>query len=532
MIGQLIAQLRSAASYLAKRLPALAVFLAVIIGFQWTEEAYRSEFGAEPDEAAHYVTGLMVRDYIAAGCPGNPLKFANKFYEHYPKVALGHWPPGFYAAQAAWTLPFGASRTSILVFMALLTALLAWTTYLVIENLLDVRWAWLGGLLLLLLPQIHRYGGLVMMEIPMSLLTLWGALAYGRYLGTGGWKASLAYGLIASATILTKYAGLALAFVPLVGLVVCARWSWLKRFAFWLPAGVVFIICTPWVLATLKLASDGMAEQKPSLGFILEAAGYFIGKIEAATGIALLAFALVGIIVSFGVEREKRPQWAVLLGLMIGTYLLYLLVPAGLEARHMTPVLAPAIIFALLGMRSLATNLSQRGLKQTTACALTVAVGIAGFAIETFKLQPKGYRGYQAVAETLRTEAPEPKTVVLVSSDARGEGMFVSEVTLGEKRPDTVVKRASKLLASSTWNGGTYEAKANSASETVSLLNKEGVQFLVIDRTIPARLKVQHHELLENAVAVAGAQWQLVGKFPVTRAGEITPDGLEVYRLK
>lgn len=528
----LIAQLKAAASYLAQRLPALAVFLAIILAFQWQEEAYRSEFGAEPDEAAHYVTGLMVRDYIAAGCPGNPLKFANKFYEHYPKVALGHWPPGFYAAQAAWTLPFGPSRTSILVFMAVLTALLAWTTYLVIEKLLNARWAWLGGILLLLLPQIHQYGGLIMMEIPMSLLTLWGALAYARYLHTGGWKASLAYGLIASAAILTKYAGLALAFVPLLGLFLCARWAWLKRFSFWLPAGAVVVICVPWILATLKLASDGMMEEKPSLGFILKAAGYFLGKIEAATGIALLAFALVGVLVAVISQKEQRPLIASLIGLATGTYLLYLLVPAGLEARHMTPILAPAIIFALLGMKALSAQLAQRGLSSTTACALTVAVGVAGFGIETFRLKPKGYRGYEAIAQKLAAEAPEAKTIVLISSDARGEGMFVSEVALGEKRPDTIVKRASKLLAKSGWSGNSYEAKAKSAGETITLLQNESVQFLVIDRTIPPRLKVKHHELLENAAAAAGDKWLLLGKFPITRAGETTADGLEIYQLK
>ena len=33
--------------------------------------AYHAEFGSHPDEAAHYVTGLMVRDYLASGLPGN-----------------------------------------------------------------------------------------------------------------------------------------------------------------------------------------------------------------------------------------------------------------------------------------------------------------------------------------------------------------------------------------------------------------------------------------------------------------------------
>ena len=52
------------------------------------------------------MTGLMVRDYIAAGFPDSPFRFAENYYLHYPKVAIGHWPPVFYSIQAAWMLIF------------------------------------------------------------------------------------------------------------------------------------------------------------------------------------------------------------------------------------------------------------------------------------------------------------------------------------------------------------------------------------------------------------------------------------------
>src|SRR5262245_40822438 len=86
----------------------LLILLIPVVALQWLHQDYRCEFGSEPDEAGHYVTGLMVRDYVAAGCRGNPMHYGQEYYEHYPKVALGHWPPGFYLVQAAWTLPFGA----------------------------------------------------------------------------------------------------------------------------------------------------------------------------------------------------------------------------------------------------------------------------------------------------------------------------------------------------------------------------------------------------------------------------------------
>jgi hypothetical protein len=63
-------------------------------------------------------------------------------------------------------------------------------------------------------------------------------------------------------------------------------------------------------------------------------------------------------------------------------------------------------------------------------------------------------------------------------------------------------------------------------------MQTNAVQFIVIDRTVPARLKVEYHQLLEDTIAAAGDQWKLVGKYPITRAGETTPEGVEVYRLK
>ena len=73
----------------------------------WFAGAFQAEFGGYPDEPAHYVTGLMIHDYIAGWFPATPLRFAENYYLHYPKVAFGHWPPVFHFLQAIWMLLFG-----------------------------------------------------------------------------------------------------------------------------------------------------------------------------------------------------------------------------------------------------------------------------------------------------------------------------------------------------------------------------------------------------------------------------------------
>src|SRR5688500_17364628 len=102
---------------------AFLVLLLVVAAMQWAGGAYRAEFSGHPDEPAHYVTGLMIHDYIAAGFPSPPLRFAEDYYNHYPKVALGNWPPVFYVLQAGWALIFSPAKASILLLMAVLAAL-------------------------------------------------------------------------------------------------------------------------------------------------------------------------------------------------------------------------------------------------------------------------------------------------------------------------------------------------------------------------------------------------------------------------
>src|SRR5215831_17422898 len=72
--------LRSFALFLA--------LLAVVILLQWLGSAYSSEFSGA-DEPAHFITGLMIRDYVASGFPDSPVTYAEKFYVHYPRVAFG-----------------------------------------------------------------------------------------------------------------------------------------------------------------------------------------------------------------------------------------------------------------------------------------------------------------------------------------------------------------------------------------------------------------------------------------------------------
>src|SRR5215472_4676504 len=62
-----------------------AVLAALVVTLQITAGVYRSEVGGAPDEGGHFITGLMVHDYLVASDHRAPMRFAETYYLHYPR---------------------------------------------------------------------------------------------------------------------------------------------------------------------------------------------------------------------------------------------------------------------------------------------------------------------------------------------------------------------------------------------------------------------------------------------------------------
>src|SRR5947207_10152479 len=92
--------------------PAIAVIALALVTIQWAGGAWNAEFDGDPDESAQFVSGRMIWEYLTSFPRENPVAWAKQYYLHYPKVAIGHWPPGYHLAEAVWPLIFGSSRRS------------------------------------------------------------------------------------------------------------------------------------------------------------------------------------------------------------------------------------------------------------------------------------------------------------------------------------------------------------------------------------------------------------------------------------
>jgi hypothetical protein len=508
-----------------------ALFWVMAVGLQLTGRAFGNDFGSHSDEPGHYVTGLLVRDYLAGLDWGHPRAFAENYYRHYPKIALGHWPPFFYMVQAAWTIPFGPSRVSVLLLMAALTALLALAVYRSVRGEFGPVLAWTAGLLFVALPLVQIYTDMLMADILTGLLCFWAALSFGRFLDTAGWRSAAAFGVLASLAILTKGSGLLLGLMVPLAVVLGRRWRLMLRPAFWLPAGIVLLLCGPWTYLTRGMAHSGFVYPSPTLAFTVPALGFFSWSFVKITGVGLFALVALGVFVK--VVRPWRAgvegKWAACGALLLAVWLFHCVVPVGWEERYLIPAVPAALLFLAAGTAWLAARLPRRW-PADRRTALVAAAVVLVFIVETFTVPRRPFSGFGEVGREL-LGSPVRSGALLVSSDPRGEGAFIAAVAAGEPRPGHVVLRASKALGDSDWQGGGYTSFCRTPAEMMRRLEQLGVAVVVLDTSAPPTADLEHHRLLGETVAAYPRCWQPLSSHDVVRWSEVYPGALHAYRL-
>jgi hypothetical protein len=502
-------------------LGAILILAAITLGLQGASGAWLSEFGGHPDEAAHYVTSLMMRDYVfGGGLPGNPLAFAENYYAHYPRIALGHYPPVFYLLAAPWLAVFGTSAASTMVFMAAQSTAFALSAFLMARRRYDYLTAILAGAGVALLPLTQRYTSLVMSDLALALACLGSAWAFGRFLATGKLRWSLLFAVLASTATLVKGSGLMMALVVPLAIVLAWRWDVLLNWRLWVAPPLVVLLVAPWTIKTYAISKEGMMKWTPD--YPLTSALSLGGDLPQELGWGILLAALIGLgfilrplfrpRVAEGERRGLAPDDAAMVAFPFALLAFYILVPSGFDERYVLPVVPAALVLAAWGIHGLAGILTPRGSREmrpvAIAGALFAVVAIAFFAV-IFRVPDKNFHGFRKAAqlvyqdlESARKKQPQVSREILVSSDSYGEGAFIAELAqLDQKRPSYIVQRSSKMVASSDWIGRDYKVAFDTPEALAAGLRASTVNWVVRDeQSIPVTKQEPHHKLLGQAM--------------------------------
>lgn len=466
-------------------LGAMALFTGIIVGLQLYGGAYPAEFTGHPDEAAHFVSALLVRDYIALWPPVDPMPWAVQYYIHYPKVAIGHWPPGYYVLQALWWLILPIGRASALWLNIVMGSLTMAIFYLLARR---IRPGWpilITGTLLLLTPVVQEAHAMVMADLPsllVGIIVLW---LLTRLLEEPGSRRLWFLAAALAASMAVKGTGAALFAAPLLAILASGVG---KRLRLDRTALIGAIVGMPVAGLYLWQYRGSWRDIRGWSGMSLDIPWY-IEQVADLAGPALLVVSLAGAAITLLRLRGNRSQpaavaaAAILFSFVIVSYYLR----AIREPRHWI-ALIPALFLLLL---VLFAWLEQRWPR---LAPLALLVSLLSFPFSLYRQSPEGF---QAVAAQLSL----PARMLVSSSLGWSEGPWIAVVAASEARPQSTIARATKLLAETDWNIKHYKRLVQNRDEIETALDEAAADIVVLHNAIESGPEAMpHHRLLRTSL--------------------------------
>jgi len=499
--------LREAARITPKRLLNAGVcllFTFILLAMQYASGAFTADLALDPDEPAHAVSSLVVRDYLTQGLPHNPMAFARSFYAHYPKVAIGHWPPLFYCLEAIWTLLAGRSQTALLLFVTLCGAVFISSIFFEVQRRSSTAAAVVSVAILLSTRIFHQMLCGVRPDILLALLVFWAAVFCGEYMRFGSRRDRNLFLLFLLAALLVHGRGGALVLLPFILLPLrpkVTKWKWIVA-----GAVVMALFLLPQYIHQAPpnniAAFPGRARD-----FILSTAfltgwpwkSLIVDGVSPAAGWPFAVLAVFGLPLVFRQGRDRQ-FWAAMAGLFLCSLGFYVLVNVPLEYRFLLTAMQAVAVLAGGGVDVLLQgSLPHRKPLRMVLCGAVVVWMIFAAAHLEHK-RDLGYR--QLVANCLFCG----NDVVLIAGDEVNEGGLIVEASLSDPNRVHTVLRASKLLAESGWTGWNRRPKYSTTAEVLHTLDKAQVSLVLVQKNCFFGQIVQ----LRAALAQDPADWRLL----------------------
>lgn len=507
----------------------LAILFTAVLSVQWSGEAYQSELARHPDEAAHFITGALVYDYFRTGFGTNPLAFAVDYYAHFPKVAVGHWPPAFHAYEALGFAAFGLSKATAFAAVGLGTFLIVANFFVKTRPSSDMLTGLVMALVLLGLRSVRGNTCEVMAETFLCLLCWLSVLAFAKFVADGKLFSVAAFGVWAALALLTKGNALALALLPGLALGCTQRWNLLRSRWLWLTGAAVAAATAPFYLYTYSIWA-GANTQEPSWWYIVSSLGFYLWAIVKELGPALTLLVCLGALAvarerpSDGPRQSARLRCQVCGAWILAVILFHALFPLARDERYVLLAAPALMVLACRGLEALRCAVLDR--LPVPAAVSTAVVGVLLLATLPGRIKP-AIEGYAAVAEFVSAAEGQ---VVLISSGSLGEGAFIVERRLQDPSRTTYTLRASQLLGDSSWHGKKYRLRFENEAELLAFLTRTPIRFVVIDDFSHCLEKEEaHQEQLRQLVAAAPDALAPRGTFPIRWGKEWIPDGIRVY---
>jgi len=164
---------------------------------------------------------------------------------------------------------------------------------------------------------------------------------------------------------------------------------------------------------------------------------------------------------------------------------------------------------------------------------LLVSLSVGEVTARALKLTAgKRCSGFAKLAEQIVEDGHGTERTVMISSDRTGDGVFISELAMSEKRPGHVVRLAAAELARTDSPRRDMQPRFETEDEVAVWFAKAGVDYLLIDESIAEEDRSQAHDQLIRAVDTHSERFFPMARSTIVRDGQTPPSPATLYRVK
>lgn len=447
-------------------------FILLSIAIQLLSGGYKSDHGQGSDEAGHFVTALMIHDYLFGHFGENPVAFAKEYYLHFPRVALGHWPPMFEVTQAI-LFTLGRNSTVAVAYQAIIAGLLAGLPAAVVGRRFGALLGFAAGITALLTPYALFLINLIMADNMLAVLVFASGLAWEQLYYRRTWRCSLIFAFTASAAILTKGSGFGLSLLPLFFLLIKRDLKSITCSKFIVSGALIAFATIPWYVATYKYAADGF-NYSWGWTFSRKAIPIYCAGLVTSVGLPVVAGYFLGVLRVFLGKADADVGHA---STSLAMLFFACIAPADITTRYLIPAVPGMVVVAVSGLHVMfdAPPISAKigAWPKRFGPAVCMMISVA-----TIFQEPHIEPFYATdVAKIVSNMGANP--LVLVSGGIAAEGAVITAFAKNERLPYHYIVRGTKVLSSSNFMGSDYQTRFNNASDVDKWIKANKIGYII-----------------------------------------------------
>lgn len=447
------------------------------------------------DSSRHAMNGVFLRDFLMEGGLLHPIQFSSAYYEKYPGINIGFYPPFFYMSSVPLLLLFGTTHAVSQAVVVLYTFGLGLCIVMLCRRMMDSISAVAIAVCVLALAPIALWSRQVQLDVPAVTIFIFAAYALIRHLDEGKQSWLFIAAIVMGLGVLTRVQGAFMAPVwiyfifirnypgrpPLARRVLAS----LLGAVIALPA-IAMAVYFAKTNQALALAMPGM----PSL-WSWSNWGWYVAKLPAQIDYPALALLIAGLgaAIWLGFQKKASLELKVIAAFGICAWLFFTIV-SNKDPRFNLPGVVMMFVLA--------------------ACALRIALPMAGRIgipllafVLLFQMQKEAsvpvVQGFERAAAEVAAIAP-PSSNVLIS--AHRDGNFIYDLRTQSGRRDIGVRRADKILVEiKILKEFGVRDSGMSQSDILNLLDKQKIDTVVFQPGyLDDQLTIQNlHTVLEDS---------------------------------